>query len=498
MTEIEKDRSKSIWEDVVLPPFSPLENNLKTDVCIVGGGISGISLAYQLGKRGKNVVLLESARIASGQTSRTTAHLTYQPEDQLKNLLKQHDKESLSTFMDAHARAIDLIEDIIFQENISCDFKRSNGYLFLGEHDSIETLTEEHKIGCEFGFDLQMVEQIPGFPNLGPAVVYPQQAQFHPLKYIAGLLRVLKDLPVKIFENSHVKEFHTYSQGTRVVTNEGVEVEATDLVVTTDSPVNNRFYIHTKQAAYRTYAVGLKINKSIEIPLMWDTSDPYRYLRQNGDILIVGGEDHRTGQAPDTDPFPQLISWAREHFPWLGEVDYCWSGQVFEPTDEMGFIGRNPGINKNVYIVTGESGMGMTHATIASELISDLIERKDNPWEALFDPSRVNLKGTKEFLKENTNVAMQYADWITPAEVKDVHQIDPDKGALMREGLSLTCVYHSKGDEFEKKSAVCPHLGGIVHWNEIEKTWDCPCHGSRFNTQGKVIEGPAIDDLVER
>lgn len=498
MIEIEKDRSKSIWEDVVLPHFSSLDKNLKADVCIVGGGISGVSLAYQLGKRGKKVILLEGARIASGQTGRTTAHLTYQPEDQLKNLIKQHDNKRLSSYMSAHSRAIDIIEDIIFQENISCDFKRTSGFLFLGEHDSFETLSEEHKLGRELGFDLQLVDQIPGFPNLGPAVVYPRQAQFHPLKYISGLLRTLHDLDVAIFENSHVKEFHTYSQGTRVVTNEGFEVEATNLVVATDSPVNNRFYIHTKQAAYRTYAVGLRMNKKIEIPLMWDTADPYRYIRQNGDTLIVGGEDHRTGQSAEGDPFIRLETWAREHFPWLGELDYHWSGQVFEPTDEMGFIGRNPGIGKNVFIVTGESGMGMTHSTIASELISDLIEQKENSWEEIFDPSRVNLKGTKEFIKENSNVALQYTDWITPAEVKDVHQIATDEGALMRDGLSKTCVYHTTGDEFEKKSAVCPHLGGIVHWNEIEKTWDCPCHGSRFNTQGKVIEGPALNDLAEK
>lgn len=498
MTDIEKDRSKSIWEDVVLPHFSSLDKNLRADVCVVGGGMSGVSIAYQLGKRGHKVILLEGARLASGQTGRTTAHLTYQPEEQLKNLIKQHEKDNLSLYLDSHKRAIDVIEDTVFQENISCDFKHTTGFLFLGNHDNFETLSEEVKIGKELGADLQLLDQIPGFPSLGSAVAYPRQAQFHPLKYMAGLIRTLKDLDVAIFENSHVKEFQTYSQGTKVITNEGFEVEATYLVVATDSPVNNRFYIHTKQHAFRTYVVGIRMNKKMEIPLMCDTSDPYHYIRQNGEILMVGGRDHRTGHSPDGDPFSELEQWARERFPWLGELDYCWSGQVFEPTDEMGFIGRNPGIGKNVFIATGESGMGMTYATIASELIPDLIEGKANPFEKIYDPSRINLKGTKEYIKENSNVAIQYADWITPAEVTDIHQIASDEGALIREGMTKMCVYHSADDEFEKKSAVCPHLGGIVHWNEIEKTWDCPCHGSRFNAHGKVIEGPANINLAEK
>lgn len=498
MTELEKDRSKSVWEDVVLPTFSSLHNNLRADVCVVGGGIAGVSIAYQLGKRGHKVILLEGARLGSGQTGRTTAHLTYQPEDQLKNLIKQHDMQTLSLFMQAHRQAIDVMEDTVFQENIGCDFKRTSSYLFLGNHDTHETLTEEVKLAKDLNVELQFMSHVPGFPNLGPAVHYPYQGKFHPLKYMAGLIRTLHDLDVAIFENSHVKEFKTYSQGTKVITNEGYEVEASYLVVATDSPVNNRFYIHTKQAAYRTYVVGLKINKTIEIPLLCDTGDPYHYIRTQGDLLLVGGEDHRTGQPTDGDPFARLEHWARVRFPWLGEVNYRWSGQVFEPTDEMGFIGRNPGIGQNVFIATGSSGMGMTHGTIASLLIPDLIEGKENSWEKIFDPSRVNLKGAKEFVKENSNIALQYTDWIRPTDLKDQQELAPDEGGILREGLHPTCIYHTSGDEFEKKSAVCTHLGGIVHWNDIEKTWDCPCHGSRFNTHGEVIEGPALNNLAEK
>lgn len=497
MDEIEKDRSKSIWEEIEIPQYQSLNENLRTEICIIGGGMSGISTAYQLGKRGHKVILLESSRLASGQSGRTTAHLTYQLEDQLIDLVKQHDYEQLSLFASAHKKAIEIIEENIFLENISCDFKRLDGYLFLGQEGQMETLNEEVKIGKELGLDLQLVTEIPGFPNLGPAVVYPGQGQFHPKKYINGLLRAIKDLDVAIFEMSHVNEFKISDDQAKVVTEEGYEISARFLVVATDSPVNNRFYIHTKQAAYRTYVLGFKMDRKIEVPLLWDTADPYHYIRQSGDVLIVGGEDHRTGQNPKYDPFENLEKWARQQLPMLAEVSYKWSGQVFEPVDQFGYIGRNPGIDKNVFITTGESGIGMTSSTIASLLIPDLIEQIENPWEEIFDPSRVNFKGAKEFIKENVNIAVQYADWMKSSEVSRIEEIPVDHGCLMRDGFSKTCVYHNDTDNFERRSAVCTHLGGIVHWNEFEKTWDCPCHGSRFNPHGKVIEGPAKNDLME-
>ena len=496
---IEKDRSHAIWEGVELPSYKKVSMNLKADVCVVGGGMSGVSLAYELGKRGHKVILLEASRIASGQSGRTTAHLTYQLEEPFCRLVKNLDKEKVQLFAQAHRQAIDVIEDRVFEENISCDFRRLDGYLFLGSDDSIKTLQEEVKIGYELGLDLMLSDQIPAFPQLGPAVIFPRQGQFHPLKYMRGLLKAMERMDVTIFEDSHVKDFKTGSGVSRVVTDDGFEIESVYLVVATDSPVNNRFYIHTKQAAYRTYVLGFKFERQIEIPLMWDTDDPYHYIRQCGSTVIIGGEDHRTGQGPEQDPYEELEKWSRQRFPLLGEVQWTWSGQVFEPVDQMGFIGRNPGIEKNVFITTGESGIGMTSAAIASMLIPDLIDHKDNPWAALLDPGRVTLKAStaSEFIKENANIALQYTDWVKPAEAKTLEEIPRDHGSLMQDRLSKNCVYHTSDDHFEKKSAICTHLGGIVHWNDLEKTWDCPCHGSRFNAHGQVIEGPALNNLME-
>jgi glycine/D-amino acid oxidase-like deaminating enzyme/nitrite reductase/ring-hydroxylating ferredoxin subunit len=495
----QKDRTESLWEHVELPKFPLLDHDHDTDTVIVGGGITGVSIAYQMAKRGHSVTLVEAFRLGSGQTGRTTAHLTCQLEEQFIDLLGQ-DKDTIRTFFEAHRKAIDVIEEIITKENISCDFKRLDGFLFKGRNFDEEKLRREQDAAKKLGADLDYVSQVPFLSGPVSGLRFPRQGQFHPLKYLNGLVRVLKDLGVEIFEGTHVTDMRQEDRKTwTLLTDTGKKITAKNLVVATNTPVNNRFYIHTKQYAYRTYAMSFKFERSHkEDVLLWDTEDPYHYIRFYEDTIIIGGEDHRTGQAPERDPFIELERWSRNKFSFLGEVKEKWSGQIFEPMDQIAFIGRNPGLEKNVYISTGESGIGMTSATIASLIIPDLIDRGSHPWEKVFEPSRSPAKGLRDFVQENLNVAYQYKDWITPPQVHEPEEIPVDKGSLLQEGITKSCVYHDGTDHFEKKSAICTHLGGIVHWNDIEKTWDCPCHGSRFNTKGKVIEGPALSDLQEK
>jgi Rieske Fe-S protein len=213
-------------------------------------------------------------------------------------------------------------------------------------------------------------------------------------------------------------------------------------------------------------------------------------------VLIVGGEDHKTGQADDADErFSRLEAWTRERFPQVQAFEFRWSGQVMEPVDSLALIGRNPLDSDNVYIATGDSGNGMTHGTIAGMLITDLIAGRANPWADLYDPSRKSLGAISEFARENLNVAAQYADVVTPGDVEDTGQIAPGKGAIVRRGLKKVAVYRDPDGALHERSAVCTHLGCIVRWNSLEKTWDCPCHGSRFQTDGHVVNGPANSRL---
>ncbi len=494
-----KDRLASIWEGSNPPGFSPLEQNITTQVCVVGGGIAGVSAAYQLAKRGFKVTLIEAFQLASGQTDRTTAHLTTQLEEQFLELVKMHGKESTRLFHEAHRSAIQTIETICETENISCDFKRLNGYLFRGENFSEKNLLEEKKAAHECGIELDFVAETPLLREGISSLKFENQAQFNPIKYISGLVRVLGDLGVSIFEGTHIRHLNnTQSDLTTLTTDNGFEIKANYVVVATDTPISTRFSIHSKQFAYRTYAVAFQVSQSpMEEVLLWDTEDPYHYVRFVGDTLVVGGADHRTGQSPEKDPFYEIEDWTRQNFSFVGDVCWKWSGQVFEPADQLPYIGKNPGLESNIFIITGASGVGMTTGTFGSLLISDLIEGKENPYASLFDPNRAPMHGVGEYMMENVNVAFQYKDWITPSQVKRREDIPEDSGSLLRDGLSKSCVYHAQGENFETKSAVCPHLGGIVHWNDIEKTWDCPCHGSRFNTEGKVIEGPSLSNLLE-
>lgn len=286
----------------------------------------------------------------------------------------------------------------------------------------------------------------------------------------------------------------------RVTTSKGRVVSASAIVVATNTPVNDWVAIHTKQAAYRTYVIGMHIPKgSVTKALYWDTPDPYHYVRLQDvgkhDVLIVGGEDHKAGQADDADErFDRLEAWTRERFSTAGEVEFRWSGQVMEPIDSLAFIGRNPG-DENIYVVTGDSGNGMTHGTIAGILITDLVLKRENEWATLYDPSRVSLRAMPEFAKENLNVVAQYADYATAEDVDQVREITPGAGALIRDGLKKLAVYRDSHGELHQRSAICPHLGCIVDWNSTEKTWDCPCHGSRFDPYGKVLNGPANTGL---
>lgn len=490
----EKDRLHSLWQNIKLPNFPQLNSNKSTEVCIVGGGIAGISIAYELNKRGYNIILLEASTIGSGQTGRTTAHLTYQPEESLSTFVKKLGKIKVKKFIQAHQEAITQIEKNIIKENIACDFKEVDGYFFTTKSNSINNELRAIK---KLNLGLQDVPEIPNFPQLGRAIKYPAQAQFHPLKYINGLLNSLQLHSSFVFENSPVKDFNILKNKIEVITKNNYIITAKYLVVATDTPINNRFHIHTKQAPYRTYVLGFNIDPDFTVPLMWDDAAPYHYIRKFNSTLIIGGSDHKTGQMPDENPFVTLETWSRNKIPGLGEIKHQWSGQIYEPIDQVAYIGKNPGIGNNVFICTGAAGMGMTTGTIASQLIADLIQKKKNPFEKIFSPSRVSLSGAGTFLKENANVAVQYFDWISQADIKNISDLPPDEGALIQDHLHKDCVYKDKNNSLETKCATCPHLKGIIQWNSLEKTWDCPLHGSRFNTKGNVIEGPAISNLSE-
>lgn len=496
--------SQSLWMEVLLPFFPSLSSNVNADVCIVGAGIAGLTCAYTLAKAGKSVVVIDQGAIAGGQTARTTAHLTYVLDDRYYNLEKTFSEEGARLAAESHSAAIDYIEKIVQDEAIDCDFERVDGYLFVPPEDSKDILDKEFIAVKKSGKEINRVPRAPFSASFdsGPCLHFPRQAQFHVLKYLQGLIKAILAYGGKIFSNTHANLFEE-GASCLVGTQSGAKIVSQAVLVATCSPVNNRFFIHTKQVAYRTYVIAASLPQgTVPKALYWDTADPYHYIRVQKHLsdpqlewLIIGGEDHKTGQDENIDAkYESLKKWAKERFPMVDKFERHWSGEVFVPIDTLGFIGRNPG-NKNIYIATGDSGNGMTHGTIAGILIPDLILGKMNPWKNLYEPSRKTLSATPKFIRETLNVAWQYRDWLTPGDIKKLEALSTDEGIVLRKGLKKLAAYKDQENTIHINSAFCPHLGGCVRWNPAEKSWDCPCHGSRFNGCGRVINGPSIDDL---
>ncbi len=503
---VTSEHTHSVWMGVDMPTARTLNEDTATEVCIIGSGIAGLSTAYRLLQEGKSVVVLESGTLGSGMTPLTTAHLSHVMDRGLSTIERLHGEQGTRLAVRSHTAAIEWIEDTAAKESIPCGFERVDGYLFAPFDSPAHQIEEEWAAARRAGLtNVTRYDSAPLLPfPTGPCLRFTRQAQFHPMRYLSGLARAIQQKGGRLFANAHVTEVDAKPR-VSVKTRDGRQVSADAVVVTTNTPINNTVTLHTKQAPYTTYVIGAGIAAgSIPKALYWDTEDPYHYVRVHTEtvggseqtVLIVGGEDHKTGQAEDGERrYAALETWMRARFPMAKDVLFSWSGQVMETIDGLAYIGRNPG-DSNVYVATGDCGMGMTHGTIAGLLLSDLIMDRPSPWASLYDPSRQRMKAAGTFLAESLNVAAQYGDWLTRGDVPSEQDIPVDGGAVLRDGLHKIAAYRDREGVLHQCSAVCPHLACIVAWNRSQKTWDCPCHGSRFDRFGKVLNGPATSNLT--
>jgi glycine/D-amino acid oxidase-like deaminating enzyme/nitrite reductase/ring-hydroxylating ferredoxin subunit len=495
----------SVWQETTPSLRTHQKAREHCEVCVIGAGIAGLSAAWLMRREGRDVQLIDAFDIGAGETGRTTAHLTAVLDDRFAKLEKLFGIEDARLAAQSHVAAIDTIERTVRECEIECGFERVGGVLFAANEEQADLLRREAEAAARIGFPGMAAIGTAAIPELrfnAPALRFPGQAMFHPGKYVQGMARAFVERGGSI--ETGVKAV-AVEQGdiARVVLDDGREIRAHHVVVATNTPFIDRVTMHTKQAAYRTYVVGFTIPAgSFPSVLLWDLGDPYHYVRvvRNvgplSDVLIVGGEDHKTGQ--DDNPaqrFLRLTQWARERFDGLGDMSFRWSGQIMEPIDGLAFIGRNPG-DDNIYVVTGDSGNGMTHGTLGGMIISDLIAVRKNPWESLYDPARKTLQAAGSFIGENTDVLGHLVkDRITRGDIKARDDIAMGSGAIVRDGLGLVAVYRDNDGRFHELSAACTHLGCVVQWNDVEKSWDCPCHGSRFGPDGVVLNGPAAKPL---
>ena len=492
-----KQHSTSLWHATEsTPKFDALTGEQTADVVVVGAGITGLTAAALLRERGRSVIVLEKETVAGGETGNTTAHITEAVDARYHYLKRKYSPEDAKLVADASRASIEKIAELIERHAIDCRFRRVPGYLYTEKRKYVAELKSEARAARESGVDATFVETVPlPFMTRG-AALFANQAQFHPLEYLSGLASKL-DCP--IFERTRVTDVKNGDPC--VVETEHGRVTAKAVLMATNVPVAGYTHIHTLAAPYRTYAIAFEWNGAHPEGLFWDTADPYHYTRwqdtDEGTFMIVGGEDHRVGEEEDTEAcFQRLLDYTREHYPDARER-YRWSGQVIEPHGGLPLIGGK----ENVYISTGYAGQGMTFGTVGAMIVADLITGVDNPWASVFDLDRVRPHMTaREFLTENLHFPVHLAkDRLTSfdVEAKSLDEVKSGEGKIVQLNGKKIAAFRDGAGALHCLSPVCTHMKCDVAFNDAEKTWDCPCHGSRFTTDGEVLNGPAREPLAK-
>lgn len=495
------DRSQSLW--LATSPateYPMLDRDLDVDVAVVGGGITGLVAAWRLARMGRRVAVLEQSRIVSGETGRTTAHLTALVDTRYHQIEKDFGREGARLVAKSSTDAIEWIEQSAAALGIDASFSRVPAYLYSEHRDGLGQVEQELEAARRVGLEASFTSQVPLPFAVAGAMRIEHQAQFHPRAFLLPLAECIRRKGGQIFEETHVRGIED-GEPCRVGTDRAV-VTARAVIVATHVPLNWAALI-TKLPAYRTYAIATRLGAPLAPGLYWDTADPYHYTRtqhtSDGEFVIIGGEDHKTGTEPDTPArYTALIDYTRERFA-LERVDYQWSGQILEPVDGLPYIGLNSG-SRHVYVSTGYSGNGMTWGTVGGLVTSDLVLGRRTPYVDLYKATRIKpIAGAADFVTENIDFPKYLAsDRLTNADAEgdDPSQVPAGTGRILAVEGRKYAVYRSPGGQLHTLSPVCTHMHCDVAWNAAESSWDCPCHGSRFSTTGAVLHGPAVTPLA--
>jgi glycine/D-amino acid oxidase-like deaminating enzyme/nitrite reductase/ring-hydroxylating ferredoxin subunit len=485
--------------------FPSLAESPEVDVIVIGGGIMGVTAAYLAKQAGKRVALIERSRIGAIDTGHTTAHLTAVTDSRLYELKKDFNQDVARAVWEAGEAAIDQIVKLIRREKIDCEFQWVPGYLHapLRELDpkKIDELQKETQVAAELEIRHQFLDAVPAL-NV-PGIKFPHQALFHPLKYINALAAKIPGDGSFVFENTSADEIESEPL---VVKSGRHRIRGNYVILASHNPLQGlsgtvpAMLFQTKLALYSSYAVGAKIPSGLlPIASFWDTADPYDYVRitpySDYDYVIYGGEDHKTGQIEDTEELYRRLEQRLLAIAPQARIDHHWSGQVIETNDGLPYIGETA---EKQFAGTGFSGNGMTFGTLAAVMAVDALTGKKNPWADLFDIHRKKLLGgTWTYLAENVDYPYYLVrNFLAKVEGESVHEVKNDEGKILKlDGQRVAASRDEKG-RLSLCSAVCTHMACIVEWNNAEKTWDCPCHGSRFSPKGEVISGPAEEPLA--
>ncbi|KAL6917373.1 hypothetical protein FSST1_008868 [Fusarium sambucinum] len=505
------------------PSFTKLNQDIETDVCVIGGGIGGISTAYELVSRGREVVLLEARQVLSGETGRTSGHLTNDLDDGYTEIAKKHGDAGAKAAAESHAWGRDRVGEISKMLGIDCEYRKLPAYEVSqystkekkDHEEEMHELRKEEAAQRKFGIDSRFDETLTvcgwdGAIDQRGGLIVKDQATFHPTKYLNGVLKWLKSQPnFRCFDQTRVmsveeKGIEILGIGNKSVvvqTSDGNSIKCNNAVEATCVPLQ-KLSVIAQMEFMRTYCIAARVPKgSIEDCLLYDQAEEYKYIRLTAcddehDYIVVGGCDHKVGQEDTTTEFKELETWTRERFSQVGSVDYCWSGQIFEPVDFMQFVGKNQG-NDHIYIITGDSGDGLTSGVLAGRLIADEIDGVKNPWAEVYSPKRIAsmLKSLPSMISHDLQINAQYKRFLQ-SDIADIEDLGRGMGGVLNKvGSKPIAVYKDEEGNVKQYSALCPHMKGVVCWNTTEKSFDCPVHGSRFSREGICVMGPSKGNL---
>ena len=496
--------TKSIWSaHAAAGEFPALEQDIEVDVAIVGGGITGITTACLLAKSGMKVAVLESGRVGEGTSGSSTGNLYTMVDKRLHHIQSKWDKKTAGIVAESRTAAMNLIADLVAEYNIDCAFKRVPWYLFSETDKKDATIEKEKQAAADYGLEIEELQELPVPVKVSRALKVENQAQFNPAAFVKGLAGKIASENCQIYEQSSVYDIKKGDK--KQVLTSGGKVTAGKVVLATHTP-KGVYGVQTAIYPYREYAVAAKLKDSAEnIPegIFWDTEAKFHhslrsYKADDGNYVLVVGGHHKVGQSDDYERFYQKLEENARRFFDVDEVQYKWSAQHYKPADGLPYIGES--IHENIYLATGFSTDGLTYGAMSAMILNDIFNARENPWAETYKLKRFTpQKSAKEYIKGNINVMKQYLE-VFPgqSEAEAFSEVKPGEGKVVEKGTAKFAVYKDETGKAECVSAFCTHLGCVVDWNEAEKSWDCPCHGSRFETNGKVIEGPAYEPLAQK
>jgi glycine/D-amino acid oxidase-like deaminating enzyme/nitrite reductase/ring-hydroxylating ferredoxin subunit len=491
----------SFWVETTPDTSYPvLDGTVEVDVCVIGGGITGITAAVLLKREGKTVALVESKRIVRGATGYTTAKVTAGHGAIYSQLESAFGEDGARTYAQSNQFAIERIAQFVDEDGIDCDFERKANYVYAESEEEVEGIEAEVEAAKRAGLPVSFERDSPLPYEIAGAVRLENQAQFHPRKYLLALAATLPGDGSHVFEETTALDV---DQGRPSVRTEQGTVRAADVIVATHLPFEDSGLFFAKAHPHRSYAVCAPIDESAAPNGMFINAGlPTRSVRvlRDGErtLLNVGGEGHKPGAEDDTEQrYRTLEEFMRQHWPQAGEVAYSWSTQDYMSVDKVPFIGRLRRGSEHVYTATGYNKWGMTSGTLAGILLTDRIVGRRNEWADLYDSKRLNPKASlPKLLKENASAGLHFfADRIRPADESELEKLGPGDGAIARVDGRKRAVYRDESGALHVLSPVCRHLYCHVKWNPAEKSWDCPCHGSRYSGEGRVLQGPTVEPL---